>query len=937
MNKLNPEQLSAVEHNSGPLLIIAGAGTGKTKVITERISYLIKSGLAKPSEILALTFTEKAAHEMQERVDIVLPLGHEQPMVATFHSFCEQVLSESGIHIGLDPKSKLLTQARAIKLVRDNLFKFDLDYFRPLGNPTKFIQGMLTHFSRLQDENISPSDYVAWAKSQETKNKKQTEEEKLEILKWRELSSAYKSYSELKIKNSLLDFGDLITKTLGLFEKRPNVLKEYQERFKFILIDEFQDTNFAQNLLAIKLAGNKGNITVVGDDDQSIFRFRGASISNILQFRKTYPNAAAVVLTKNYRTYQEILDKAYSLITHNNPDRLEVVENIDKKLIAARGSGGEIKFIHEKNGDTEAECVVNKIEKLVKNGYKYRDIAILVRANNHADIFINNLKRKGIPHQFLGPAKLFQQEEIIDLISYLKFLDNVNDDVALSRVLSISALNISGRLINEFLSKSRIENKSLFETLEQESLRVEELKKILEIVTNHLERRNDLAGTLLYEFLQKTGIYADLITDSTEEGVSRVNNISTFFERIQQQENETGSGTVSDIVEWINLSMELGESPLVTNSDWTEENKVNLLTIHSSKGLEFPVVFLVNLVAQRFPSMNRSEQIPIPDKLIKEILPQGDFHIEEERRLFYVGMTRARDILYLTAADFYNDAKRAKKLSSFIFEADVTEAETLNFKAKPSITYQVSSIKHNTKYKILNTKVDRLSYSAISTFRICPLHYKLAYIMKIPTPPSSAMSLGISVHATMEEIFKTSNHNYRDVLENNWINKGYLDKLHSEKSFEKAEKYISDYFEKEYKGEKPLALEKSFNIKIDPNLKITGKIDRIDKLSNDYIEIIDYKTGSSVPSQREVDRDLQLSIYALAARELYKGKSIKLSLYYFEEGVKLSTTRTEEQLKEAIKEILEVRHEIENSDFRCSGHMFCDNCEYSLYCKQVKV
>src|SRR5258708_37454957 len=244
--KLNKEQLQAIRHGSGPLLIIAGAGTGKTTVITERVKYLIEKGLAKPEEILALTFTEKAVREMEERIDVALSYGYTNMWVLTFHSFCERVLRQQALHIGLDPKFKLTTEAETVQLIRQNLFKFKLNYFRPLGNPYKFIGGMIQHFSRLQDEDISPIDYVNWLKKQKTKEEK-----------YEELANAYRTYEELKIQNGLMDFGDLITKTLKLFRDRPNILREYQKKFKYILIDEFQDTNYAQNCLAILLTQNK--------------------------------------------------------------------------------------------------------------------------------------------------------------------------------------------------------------------------------------------------------------------------------------------------------------------------------------------------------------------------------------------------------------------------------------------------------------------------------------------------------------------------------------------------------------------------------------------------------------------------------------------------------------------------------------------------------
>src|SRR3989304_481591 len=420
--KLNKEQKETVEFGSGPLLIIAGAGTGKTTVITERIKHLISSELAKPQEILALTFTEKAAREMETRVDEIMPYGYTQMWIMTFHSFCDRVLRTEALHIGLDPRYKLMTEADATALVRKSLFKFDLDYFRPLGNPTKFISGILQHFSRLQDEDISPAEYFRWAQNHNSRLRrsyggqaKLKSENSEEIKKWKELAGAYRTYDEVKVKENVMDFGDLITKTLKLFRDRPNVLKEYREKFKYILVDEYQDTNFAQNELVKLLAGKKGNVTVVADDDQSIYRFRGAAISNIVQFRKSFPKTRVITLIQNYRSTQEILDKAYQLIQNKNPDRLEVVEKIGKKLVSQVDKNGEdINFIHRDRIENEADSVAKELIQLIKlQKYDYKDIAVLVRANNHADAFARAFAWQGIPYQFLGPGRLFRQSEVV--------------------------------------------------------------------------------------------------------------------------------------------------------------------------------------------------------------------------------------------------------------------------------------------------------------------------------------------------------------------------------------------------------------------------------------------------------------------------------------------------------------------------------------------
>ncbi|MBU0572608.1 ATP-dependent helicase [Patescibacteria group bacterium] len=966
--KLNKEQLEAIKYKGGPLLIIAGAGTGKTTVITERIKYLLLSKKVKPSEILALTFTEKASREMEERVDVVMPYGYTQMWISTFHSFCDRILRKEALHIGLDPKFRLMTQISSIQFVRKNLFAFDLKYFRPLGNPTKFVSGMLQHFSRLQDEDITPQEYLRYAKK--IAKKKMTSDEKMEAKKIMELAKAYMAYNELKIKEGLMDFGDLIVKTLVLFRQRQNILANYQKQFKHILVDEFQDTNHAQNELAILLAGKSKNITVTGDDDQSIYRFRGAAVSNIIHFKKAYPKAKVVVLTKNYRSTQEILDKAYVMIQHNNPDRLEAVEKIDKRLISQRKlRGDDIRFIHADRVENEADQVVKEIIELTEEGkYDYKDFAILVRANNHSEPFMHALSRQGLPYQFLGPGRLFKQPEVIDLISYLKVLYNFEDSVAFYRLLSIDYFDIFPRDLIKIGNYARRFNLSIFETCEKiDSIFVtpetkRKIKKLTAIVNKHLKLAgSETAGQLVYYFLEETGLLQRLLKTDTLGIEKKARNISKFFDKLKTYETDNEDASVRAVVDWIDLSSELGESPLATDVDWGEVDAINILTVHSSKGLEFPVVFLVNLVGQRFPTVERREQIPIPDTLIKEILPVGDYHIEEERRLFYVGMTRAKDLIFFTAADYYGEGKRGKKLSPFIFEALGDSAvsaelatekhEQLSFIDYKSIDNQESDSKI-IKDKQEKIHVDYLSYSQIETFRICPLHYKLKYLYKIPTPFSAPLSFGISMHAALKDFYIGIKRGQRQneklilsALKDNWMSEGYRSKLHEKKMLDKGIKFLSDYYKKEFNSKIiPASLEESFVVPLrvpkgERPLKIGGKMDRVDILSGGKIEIVDYKTGAKALNQKEVDRDPQLTFYALAAANINEepfGKGpdkIMLTLYYLDGQKKISTTRTRKQLEDAKKEIFIWRDKIEKSDFECSGHIFCQTCEYALLCR----
>ncbi len=960
--RINPEQKEAICYGDGPMLIIAGAGTGKTTVVVERIKHLIIEEKVPASEILALTFTEKAAREMEERIDIALPYGYSQMWMLTFHAFCDRILKQDGIHIGLNPGFRLLTETESMLFIRRNLYKFHLEYFRPLGNPYKFLSGILQHFSRLKDDDISPEQYIEYANSIKD-NDDIDDDEKKRIA---ELAQAFKIYEELKTKEGFMDFSDLIANVLKLFRNRKNILTYYQEKFKYILVDEFQDTNYAQNELAILLAGKRQNINVVGDDDQAIYRWRGAALANIVQFREHFPTSKIVTLNKNYRSTEEILTRSHQMIQFNNPDRLEVKEKINKQLLSMRGIKGEpVEFLFGPRVEHEAEAVIGKIiEQVKKHKREYKDIAILVRANDHAQPFVRAMERVGIPYQFLGPGHLFHQEEIKDLIAYLKVLVNFEDSAAMYRVLTMSVFEFSPRDIAAILNFAKKKNFSLFESLEQlddtflSDETKEKAKKLIDIIKSHLARvPRESAGQILYYFFENSGLLKKLLEPENEQEHTKVQNIAKFFEKIKGYEAAHEEASVFAIVDWIDLSMQLGESPLAADSDWSENNAVNILTIHSSKGLEFPVVFVVNLVTQRFPSRDRKDQIPIPTDLIREVLPDSDQNISEERRLFYVAMTRAKDKLYLTAANYYGEGKRERKLSPFIYEAlgetyvnqiiqkKKVEASVKQLSLLDLMPIPVEQELSVEKPDIPFIPITYISYSQIQTYDMCPLHYKLRYILHIPPFPNSSLSYGTSVHGALRDYFQARiadpniKISAKELISRVWIHEGYESKSHEEQALAQAEKTVDSYIMKYRQIAHPIAIEVPFSFTID-RMKVGGRIDRIDKLADGKIEIIDYKTGANIPDEKKLASDMQLTMYALAIREiedplLHKSpEEILLSLHYVEQDNILTTTRTSEQLDQAKDTIIKKADEIARSDYVCSITN-CKNCEYKMICKTV--
>ena len=643
---LNAPQAAAVTHETGPLLIIAGAGTGKTTVITRRIAYLIATRRARPSEILALTFTDKAAAEMEERVDTLVPYGYADVHISTFHAFGDRLIKENALELGLTPDFRVLTRAEQVIFLRDHLFEFPLKHYRPLGDPTRHLQAILSQFSRLKDEDVGPDEYLTHAEA--LLAAAVDDETRLHAEQHLELARTYAQYQTLMARLGQVDFGDQIVEALRLFRTRAHILRRYQERFRHILVDEFQDTNYAQFELVKLLAGRHRNVAVVGDDDQAIFRFRGASMSNILDFDRTYPDARQVVLQENRRSPQAVLDAAYRLIQHNNPDRLEVAQKIDKRLISTVGAGVAPEHLAFDTVSTESDQVAEMIREGHEAGRPYRDFAVLVRANHDADHYLRALNMRGIPWTFSGNAGLYGRPEVRLLIAFLRSVAHPDDSVSLHYLASSDVYQVPIVDLTKCATYADRKHRWLFDVLRAVPVEVElseegagavgrliaDLQRYMELAREHP------TGEVLYQFLVDSGLmtrYAKAPAELEQE----VQNVSKFFTRVKDAARVLKYDNVREFVNHLDALVDAGDDPAVAEAD-TETPAVHVLTVHKSKGLEWPVVFMVDCVQNRFPSTRRSDPVEIPPGLIKDLLPTGDFHEQEERRLFYVGMTRAK-------------------------------------------------------------------------------------------------------------------------------------------------------------------------------------------------------------------------------------------------------------------------------------------------------
>lgn len=969
LESLTQPQREAVLHDQGPLLIIAGAGTGKTKVITHRIARLITSKAARPDQILALTFTDKAAAEMEERVDVLLPYGYNDVWISTFHSFGDRLLREHAFDLGLPDDFQVLSQPEQIVFLREHLFDLPLKYFRTLSDPTRYLSTLSRFISRVKDEDITPQDYLAHvaqlekdAVSRVFENSQDREAHKEELAKQKELATLFKAYQALMAKHGKLDFGDQIVLTLKLLRDHPSVLKEVQERFRYILVDEFQDTNYAQFELVKLLAQGHSNVTVVGDDDQSIFKFRGAAVSNILNFEKIYPQAKRVVLTDNYRSTQSILDSAYSLITNNNPDRLEVKDNISKKLTSHREEPGKaVGYFLYDSVSTEADAVAKMIKEKLTQGVLPREIALLVRSNREADPFLKALTMENVPWRFSGNAGLYSRPETQLLLAFLRSLAGPLDSISLFHLASseIYAVPMDDLVLcHQLVRKTNRPLLAIFERLDS----FEELKdlpqptraligQIVKDRTHYLElSRTTSPARLLYKFLSDKGYLKSLIRAASSDAEEKVQNLSRFFKIVEKFENAANLTRVAPFVAHLDQLIEAGDDPPATEAD-PDDPAVSVFTLHKAKGLEFSCVYLVGLAQQRFPVRKRSEPLELPEALIKDILPAGDYHLQEERRLFYVGMTRAKDELVITSAKDYG-GRRLHKPSVFVTEAlgePARDSAPQKRSAQQYLERQGAEVQGSPSVKpVAEEKPLQLSAKAVEDYLSCPLKYKFSHVLRVPRGWNHTIVYGLALHKAVEDYYTRRMNGQTmgldellGIFKDAWQSEGFESLEHEQLRFDQGQSALKRFFEKaDASSAVPAFVEKEFKFSLENNIRLIGRFDRVDQVGGET-KIIDYKS-SEVNDQKKADKKIaesvQMAVYALAWKETQGRYPEKVELHFLDSGLVGSLTPDEEYAEGAKEKILSTAQGIRQGKFDADPvFMACNYCSYAAVCPSADI
>jgi len=955
---LNDEQRSAVTHGEGPLLIVAGAGTGKTQVLTRRIAWLIATKRARPEEILGLTFTEKAAAEMEARVDTLVPYGFVGATLCTFHAFGDRMLREHAVELGLTTQLRVESDAEILVFLRERLFELGLERYLPLGRPDEHLRALVQLFDRARDEDVSPEAYqefadrlAASATGDEERDRAGAEQEK---------ARAYGAYQRLLHEHGRIDFGSQISLALKLLRDFPYLRREYQDRFRYILVDEFQDTNHVQFELLRLLAGGRRNVTVVGDDDQGIYRFRGARVENLLDFRSVLPDTRIVLLTRNYRSGQRILDAAHRLIRHNDPHRLEAREGLDKRLRADRDLEGTIDHQAFRAASDEADFVAAEIESEVAGGREPGEIAVIARTHLHLDAFAAALRARGTPFQRSSARGLYARPEVQLCLNVLRAIADPDDGPAVFQVLGDPMFDVDPVDLAALAARARRRNRGLLRVASAAAvdpageLSPASRQAIARFAALHRKLADSAVRRptteVLHQFADESGLLESLAREDSLEAVERARNLNKLFLIIQRIGRLLQHDRVAQFIGHLDLLIEAGDDPAQAEIE-LDENAVHLLTAHNAKGLEFPVVFMVQLAEGRFPNRRQGRSLALPAELHRDPVDEKADHDREERRLFYVGMTRARDRLVLTWAADYG-TKWNFKPSRHVIEA-------LGLPGAPRPAESPSAFQSIARFAPTGeTPVPemapldeqaplRLSNQQIDDFLTCPLKYRYAHVLRIPIQTDPRAMFGAAIHHAIRVYLRqklrgdpTDVGDALRAFEDAWSSEGFYTREHEERRLEEGREMLRRFVEREQGGNTlPLAVEQEFRFSVGPTT-IEGRFDRIDERRGQTV-IVDYKTSDVEEDDRANERALksleedQLGLYALAYAETRGSAPARAELSFVASGVVGGADVQAAHLQSARLRIDEASRGIRRAYFPARpDKRRCSFCTYSRFCPE---
>jgi DNA helicase II / ATP-dependent DNA helicase PcrA len=966
--QLNPEQRAVAHHGEGPLVVVAGAGTGKTRVITERIGHLLETQPELTgTEILALTFTDKAAAEMKHRV---LTAARERGKEAvkraeavtlsTFHAFCNTLLQDG------DPDLEPIDQVDHWILLRRNLPLLQLEQYRRLAEPGQFLGDFVEFFSRCQDELVTPDDYQRYVDQQAEDFRRvrgaMPEDERsvrdVEIAKLQEIARAYRASDLLVRERKLLTFGTQIMDAVVRLRVDRVRQEELQARFRYILVDEFQDTNIAQLELLWLLGGDRPNLVVVGDHRQAIYRFRGASFGSFTIFLDRFAGGSPTgrytllrPLTLNYRSTGRILRVAGQAIRHN-----EKPKNIPEyPLAAVREDGNKVRIVTHPSSDAEAHWVAGEIERLHRAGAKWRTFAVLYRSHVHRDKLVQALKARTIPF-VIKNLSILSHRLVRDVIAYLRLIDQPSDNIACARVLAMPAWGLDASdlvRLAERTAKSR--GASLWDMLHSAQGELpfyggdRRAGALTELVTNLRMEAHRLPAVELFDELAEVLDVDSAIAPEDRKYFDR------FAQFLREWQPKSETQHLREFVEYLDYFEQAGGT---INLEQEPGDAVQLMTVHAAKGLEFDHVYVLRLIQRCFPAGERPRVLEFPPELMEEEQPQGSFHIQEERRLFYVAVTRARHRLTLNTIE-NNRCKPSPFLDDILMDAQIKRRDIEQIAPGPASEPAIALEAPLTLFDLpqrdarIGSQITewaaayrpplaeplQLSPTGIDTLASCPQKYLFSRAWSLRGGPAAAVSFGSVMHNTIKyfigELAKGRTPPFDEVerkFELEWTSAGFED----------------DYQEQEYKKDgisqmrafhastlasppEVIAQEKKFELPLENNVVLTGRMDQVNRIGPGEEEIVDYKTGKP-RDEEKAKKDLQLSAYALAAREVFDWNPARLTFYNLRTNQAVSTTRDDKKLNKVRAEIQEAAADIRAGNFPANRGFWCKSCDYKSIC-----
>jgi DNA helicase II / ATP-dependent DNA helicase PcrA len=964
--QLNDAQKRAITHRDGPLLVIAGAGTGKTRVITERIRHLLENDPTLSGEnILALTFTDKAAGEMKARVVRAVGERAKDVTLKTFHSFCESLLK------GSNPQSRMLDKVDHWILLRRNLSRLQLDRYRRLAEPGQFLNDFVEFFSRCQDELVSCEDYQRYvdelaAQLEAERNQLDPDtlaERQESVAREQEIARAYRASEELLREKKCSSFGTLITGAVELLERDADFRASLQRRFRYILVDEFQDTNIAQLRLLELLVDDSKNIFAVGDNDQAIYRFRGASFGSFKLFLERFAGwregqdstQFRVSLTENYRSTPNILRVATQVISQNT-----VSADFPKKVLSPNKPEGEkLRIVEFASAEDEARWIASELERIRKAGRRWRDFAVLYRAHGHRDELVRELSQRKIPF-VISRLSILEHRLVKDVLAYLRLIATPYDDIAAARVLAAPAWQLVPSDLVRFAQRARKERVRIYDVLQSQPPPLpfdglhRGLGELLEFTSAQRKtmKRRDARHIVadLFEWLE---IYQRASTQDRAY-------VQRLAEFVKEWEDKSDTRKLPELIEYLDY-FEQANGAICLEDD-APGDAVRLMTVHGAKGLEFSHVFILRVNRNKFPQPERPRVFEFPAALMKEGQPEEQFHNQEERRLFYVALTRAEDRLTITSLT-EKKGRVPPFIEDILMEPRIQRRDVLQLAPKsvanatngagansPVLTGSLFASVELPKVfsriaqwggSFLPAPAESLELnpSAVDSYRKCPQKYLFAYLWSLQEGPKATLTFGRVMHATIRRVmteFKKGNplpfEDVQRLFETEWSASGFEDE-YQEGEYKKDGLEQLRALHKALLEHTPeiLDLEKKFALPIENNIVLTGRIDQINSLGRNEVEIVDYKTGRA-KKEAEARRDLQLSIYAIAAKEILELNPARLVFHYLQDNSRQETTRSAKQLEEAQEIVQEVAADIRALSFPAKEGFACRSCAFRPIC-----